>query len=474
MQNADKGNTGNPGELKGRALSVYLDLCRYVDKLPAGSPLPSLRELQRSYTAGQQTVTAALRHLAETRSISCSPRRKARLYQASSVSDGNQHSSSRSGWMPHHDATVVLGLDCILAPVWQTVIERFNENASRPVRPHYAKNLSELTELVRHGGVDFALFHVNPISQGVLETTLPFVELKEFIKTIDAKKFYPPFRIVDPDGRNWGISAALSSVVIFGNRKLAPLPCEDFTWPDFLPYLREIKNSRTGLLYPFAFNGYSTFLMHEGVKMVDPDTGRLALSGENFAGALQLLKDILEEGIAPLYSETYHDRSGLRWFENRQIASREAFHSHIKDFMTFYPDFDLLPIPVRKGVKRSIYSEFFSICAGSIYYNTAWDFIKFVLSPAIQQYLSTENTMMPVLRGLRPPHLSQEQFEVFSDTLDESVPPPEEYFLPVPVRLIIETEIDRWIRFGGCIDEILRDAEKSCLQRMSCIKVFSR
>ena len=473
MQNSDKKNTVKNGKLKGRALSVYLDLCRYVDTLPAGSPLPSLRELQRRYTAGQQTVTAALRHLAETRAVSCSPRRKARLYQASSV-PGNQHTSSRSGGMQHHDATVVLGIDCMLAPVWQTVIERFNESSSRPVRPHYTKNLSELTELAQRGEVDFTLFQVNPISQGLLGTTLPFVELKEFIKTIDTKKFYPPFRIVDPDGRNWGISAALSSIVIFGNRRLASLPCGDFTWPDLLPYLREIKNSRTDLLYPFAFNGYSTFLMHEGVKMVDPDTGRLSLSVENFSGALQLLKDILEEGIAPLYSETYHDRSGLRWFENGEIASREAFHSTVKNFMALYPEFDLVPMPVAKGVKRSIYSEFFSICAGSIYYNTAWDFIKFVLSPEIQRFLITENTMMPVLRGLRPPHISQEQFDVFSETLNESAAPLEEYFLPVPVRLIIETEIDRWIRFGGRIDEMLHNAEKSCLQRMSCIKVFSR
>jgi ABC-type glycerol-3-phosphate transport system substrate-binding protein len=297
--------------------------------------------------------------------------------------------------------------------------------------------------------------------------------LKEFVKTIESGKFYPPFRMIDPNGRNWGISVTLTTPVILGNRKIASLPCGDFTWQALLPYLREIKKKKSELLYPFAFNGYFTFLMHEGVRMIDTETGGLLFSEENFTTSLKLLKDMLGEGIAPLFSEIYYARSGQRWFENKQIAAREAFHSNLKSLMPFHPEFDILPMPAPKGIQRTVYSEFFTICTGSMYYNTAWDFIKFALSPEIQRFLVTENTMMPALRNLKPPHLSTEQFDVLSKSMEKSIVKIEEYYLPVPIRLIIETEIDRWIKFGGRIDDLLNDLEKSCRQRMSCLNMFS-
>jgi hypothetical protein len=173
-----------------------------------------------------------------------------------------------------------------------------------------------------------------------------------------------------------------------------------------------------------------------------------------------------------LFSETYYDQSGVRWFESGQIAAREIFHSAVRHFMEFCPEFDLLPMPAAAGVGRSVFSEFFSICTSSINYSTAWDFIMFALSRPIQKFLIEANTVMPVKRHLRPPHLTSEQFNVFAEVLNNSSMRPEDYYLPVQLRLIIETGVDRWIKFNGDIEEFLLDLEKSCRQRLGHLEAY--
>lgn len=469
MQNGNvkKAVSDQSDKIKGRAFEIYLDLCRRVDKLPPNSQLPSLRELQRHYTAGQQTITTVLDRLAETRLLLRQPRRKIRLNPIVSAAKINHH-TSHSHWSPKSNVAATFGLDCSLAPAWQPIIDRFNQSSSRMIKPHYVKTLPDLIGLAQHGNVDFALFHTNPISQGELGSTLPFIELKEFIKTLRLNDFYPALQIIDPDGRHWGIAASLTLSAIFSNRRFGRLPCADLTWQELLPHLRQLKKANPKLLHSFEFNGYSTFLLNEGVKMVDPETGEISLACENFADSLQLLKNIMGEGIAPLYSETYHDQSSRRWFEDGQVAAKE-------DWTTSAPlhlEFDVLPMPAHKGIARAVYSEFFSICSGSMYYNTSWDFIKFVLSPEGQQLVTEGNTVFPVRRHLRPPYLTPEQFEVFAQVLERCTVKLEDYYLPVQLRLIIETGIDRWVKFGGSVKELLYDLEKNCRQRLEHLSVF--
>jgi hypothetical protein len=471
MQNGEvkQVQTAQSGKIKGRAFEIYLDLCRYVDNLPPGSLLPSLRELQRRYTASQQTIVAVLDRLAETRSLQRQPRRKIRLNPIISAPEVNHH-TSHLRWLPQRNVAATLGLDCSLAPAWQPIIDSFNQSSSRMIKPHYVKTLPELIELTQHGNVDFALFHVNPILQGELGNTLPFIELKEFIKTLHLNDFYPALQIIDPDGRHWGIAANLTLSVIFSNRSFGRLPCADLTWQELLPHLRQLKNANPELLYPFEFNSYSTFLLNQGVKMVDPETGELMFTEKSFADSLELLKNILKEGVAPLYSETYYNQAGRYWFENGQVAAKEDWWTSIK--IPLHQKLDVLPMPVQKGVARSGHSEFFSICSGSMYYSIAWDFIKFVLSPAIQQFLIEASAVMPIRRHLLPPYLSTEQFEVFAQALEQCTAKLEDYYLPVQLRLIIETGIDRWVRFGGPLSEFLCDIEKNCRQRLEHLSAF--
>ena len=456
-----------PEKIKGRALEIYLDLCRKVDKIPSGNTLPSLRELQRHYAASQKTVRTALEHLGATHQLLRQPRRKTRIFTSAGTQSESMH------WIPQHTAVTTLGLSCSIAATWQPIIDRFNENNHRIIRPHYVESLSELIELSHQGKIDFVLFHCNPIMNGLLDNTLPFIDMKEFIKTIKLSDFYPGMLVIDPERRNWGIAANLSTSIILSNRRFGSLPCRDFTWDELLPYLRKIKQDNPKLLYPFWLNGYAVFLMQNGVNMVNPKTGELSFASDNFTASLQLLKNIIDEGIVPLFSETYYDRSGSRWFENGQIAAREMFHSSVKHFMEFCPECDLLPMPAASGVSRNIFSEFFSICTSSINYSTAWDFIMFSLSRSIQNFLIETNTIMPVRRHLSPPHLTPEQFNVFAEVLNSSSMRPEDYHLPVQLRLIIETGVDRWNKFGGDIDNFLNDLERSCKQQLQHGKAYS-
>lgn len=455
-----------PEKIKGRALEIYLDLCRDADKMPTGSVLPSLRELQRRYSASQKTVKTALDHLATTRQLLRQPRRKTRIFSTAST-------QKTSHWIPQHTLVTTLGLSGSIAATWQPIIDRFNENNHRIIKPHYVETLPELIELSCQGKVDFVLFHCNPILDGCLGSTLPFIDLKEFIKTMKLGDFYSAMLIVDPGNRFWGIAADLAISVILSNRRFGKLPCEDFTWGELLPYLRKIKKDNPTLLYPLGLNGYSIFLMQNGVNMVDSVTGELNFSPDKFTDSLYLLKSIINENIAPLFSETYYDHASMRWFENNQVAACEIFPSVIKHFGEFCPEFDLLPMPAAPGAVRSVFSEFFSICASSINYSTAWDFIMFALSRPIQKLLIENNTVMPVRRHLAPPHMTPEQFDVFSNVLDNSSMRPEDYYLPVPLRLMIETGVDRWIKFNGDIKEFLFDLEKSCRLRLKNLKPYS-
>lgn len=454
-------------KIKGRALTIYLDLCRQVDQLPPGGLLPSMRKLQRQYTASQQTISTALKHLAATRPLLRQPRRRARLSPAIETHSEQMHCK------PQHTTVTTLGLSGSIAATWQPIIDFFNEKNKRIIKPHYVKNLPELIKLSQHGQIDFSLFHCNPVMNGVLGSTLSFINLKDLVKTIKINDFYPGLLMTDPQNRHWGISAVLSSSIILANRRFGHIPCKDFSWDELLPYFRKCKNNYSKLLYPFMFNGYSIFLMNNGVTMVDRNTGKIKFDKEKFANSLHSLKTVLDEALAPLFSDTHYDLASLQWLGDGKIAAREIFHSSLKQFMTFGPDVDLLPMPAAPGVKRTMFSEFFSICASSINYGTAWDFIKFVLSTPIQKLLIESNTVMPVRRHLRPSHLSPEQFEVFAEVLEKSCSQPEDYYLPVQLRLLIETGVDRWNKFGGDIDDFLDDLEKSCQQQLRHWEVYS-
>lgn len=447
--------------IKGRALEIYQDLAAKVDLLQPGETLPSIRALQRQYYASQKTICAALHHLEASCSLIRQPRRKARL----SIESDTSGSGVRRLF-------TVLGLSSSVAANWQPVIDLFNERHRRQIKPHYVDTLEELVALCQYGQVDFAMFHCNPITQGTLSNSLSFINLQELAKTLHADDYYPGLLISDPEQRFWGIVATLSTSAFFVNRSFAHIACQDYTWEELLPQLRKLQQTHRDLLYPFVFNGYYTFLMHNGARMLDPgNPSRLCFNNPQFINALKILQKILKEQLAPLFSETYFHQSSLRWFENRQIGAMEIFLTAVKRMKVISPEYDLFPMPAQRGVRREVYSEFFSICASSLNYATAWDFIKLTLSKQVQQLLTRHMMNMPIRRHLRPEHFTQEQFQVFAGVLENGCNPPENYYLPIQLRLLIETGVDRWMKYGGDMEEFLCDLEKSCQQRLENLKV---
>ncbi len=450
-----------PELIKGRALEVYQDLAAKVDLLQPGETLPSIRALQRQYFASQKTICAALRHLESSCSLIRQPRRKARL----SIEPGHPLGGQQG-------LVTVLGLSSSVSANWQPVIDLFNERHRRQIRPHYVDTLEELVALCQYGQVDFALFHCNPITQGTLSNSLSFINLQELAKTLNADDYYPGLLISDPEQRSWGIVASMSTSAFFVNRSFAHIPCQDYTWEELLPQLRKMQLAHRDLLYPFVFNGYYTFLMHNGARMLDTDNpSRLCLNNPQFIHALKFLQAILNDHLAPLFSETYLHQSSFRWFENKQIGAMEIFLTAVKRMRVISPDYDLFPMPAHRCVKREVYSEFFSICASSLNYATAWDFIRLTLSEQVQQLLIRNMMNMPIRRHLRPEHFTPEQFDVFAGVLENGCNPPENYYLPIQLRLLIETGVDRWMKYGGDLEDFLGDLERSCQQRMEHLKV---
>lgn len=452
--------------LKGRAREIFLDLCVQTDRLPSGSPLPSIRELQKKYTAGQGTVTNALKYLAASRSLSHTPRKRTRLTPSSVKS----LPPDEADYTIRHERSVQgtsLAFMGYLRDAWEPVVAQFNQTHREKISIRYAQTLKELVSFALNAEADFILFHTHPVISEAIPDTQAFVSMTSLCASLDRELYYPSAFLQDPAGRLWGIAPNIVIPALFYNPRYAAPPEKNLSWNEFWSGLDTIARNHPELAYVFSFDGYMHFLFNSGVRFVHPKTGKVEFDPASFEKPLLFLKQITGKRLAPLVSESFYGGYGRSMFFEEKIAICQRAHSTGRIFQQNLPACVPHPYPFAENSMTSAASEFFSICMHSLNYETAWKFIEFALSPDIQRKMLHAGHSIPSLRNLRPEGMDEKCFELFVDYINRTGSRPEDYLFPLGARLILEAGIDRWLRFGGNMREMLADLEKSCSQNIN-------
>ena len=437
--------------LSNRAAEIYSILREECIQLPPGSPLPSLRRVQKRFHVGQATASQALHALAE----SCGTAHCARTKLRKPATSSSVHKLRES-----------ILIICQSCPKnWQPLIDAYNRQSASAVVPYPVNDINDCVNASMQGKGDFVLFPSTPFMTGSVENSLAWVNLETLAADLDKKMFYPATFLADPEGRFWGIAPALNLMMLSCYRDMLDLPVQKWSWPSLSPHLEKLQEKHPGLEYAFVLDGYVTFLFDNGADMVSPGTGRLYFDEEKFSAPLLYLKDKITRGLTPRFSDIYmHHWDRMRLFSSQKTAVGQFFLSRLPA----QKQVAVLPSPSAEGARHCALSEVFSICCGSLNYEAAWNFIRYTLSEPAQRYLSS--AMMPVLRNLRPAWLDDDRFSIFADAASHAISRPEDYFFCHQARLMLQSGLDMWFRHGGNLKYMLKDLERSCQQCVNFTK----
>ena len=113
--------------------------------------------------------------------------------------------------------------------------------------------------------------------------------------------------------------------------------------------------------------------------------------------------------------------------------------------------------PAAEGVPYTVISEVMAIPPGSIRYEQALNFIKYVLTPPAQQLLLSRMNGFSVLNDLKPLGMTSLIYDTFAPVLSRALRSPcEDMITPVNYRFF-ESGIDRLIKYGGDLSRFVND-----------------
>ena len=214
-------------------------------------------------------------------------------------------------------------------------------------------------------------------------------------------KYYETMFLRDAAGKLRGIAPALVPKLLFYNQYAECIPPQkDLTLKSLPGILRKIKQKHPELLYAAVFDSYLNFFVNGGldpIKSLSHHFNDL----KKWEEMVDYFRQLYHEKLVPSLSDLVNYNYGYSFFADGQIAMIELYYSKIPRF-TESDYIDFIQSPRANGVPLSVISEVIGICHGSIRYEQAWDFIKYVLLPPVQHLLLSRMNAFSILRGLRP------------------------------------------------------------------------
>ena len=343
------------------------------------------------------------------------------------------------------------------APVWNPIVDEFNATHKHRIAVQYLPAFSALQHSLRSSKFDFCLNIDNPVMFGFINDTSSFIDLSPILTELDTTRYYPTLTVVESCRPDMGDCTQSNRPGIV----LQPCCFQDTRRQIYLGRIPRAsqgdcpeKACRDALavhLQPLL-----RILVCPGVRLLNPETLRFNPSS-SLKAALDDFKNFISADLAPLISDVYLNREDLRLFYGNCAA--------IKGFnMPLLPmdrNYRVMPFPVTPGQSNVVYYEFFSIRSDSMNYRTAWDFIKFAISAKAQRMMALSSHTMPVMRGIAPAFLKKNEFRLFADYLENGVSIPEQTYFTFANRNILESAIDRYLRFGGSYPQLLAELENS-------------
>ncbi len=457
-----------PSSLKGRLLEIYQGIIAETQGLPGGYMLPSVRELQRRYRAGQQTILRVLDELERQQLIQrfrrkgvriapvCGDRAADAVTQVNTPFSDNRHSLS----IPRRQQSTQLLMQQMLVPIWIPLVEKFNRFFPNwKISIVSCVSTSELFQSSANSSADFILFPTNPCLLDSHCNTWQFMDLRKLMNTLDCSCFYDALAVEEPGGRVIGIAPSLGITMLYCREaQCQPPPPLKWNWKEFIDYGRNLLRLNPKLKYACFLDGYIYYLYHSGQLLIQPETGQLHFSYDGLAKPLERLKRMVRERIVPIFSEMYEQDRQYTLFSQHQLAIFEQTTG-----WQFDANGNCLQRPIpRENNSGVLASEQFSIRASSMRYESCWEFIKFMLSEEIQKDLAESQRCFPVRRGIFSTHTPEMERPVFEEYLNGSSRRLEDFYFPLSARYVLEVGIDQWLKMGGNLREILQNLERSC------------
>ncbi len=249
-------------------------------------------------------------------------------------------------------------------------------------------------------------------ARGVLADLTPFIEND---RGFDLGDFYDA--ALDGWGRYRGRVYALPTdldlTAMFYNRKMfdkagIPYPDETWDWDRYLEVCRKLTKDLDGDgridQWGTSLDGYwQSYVYQNGGSILNEDNTRCMLDRPEAYEAIQWMADLrLKWGVAPSPADTADlGLTGL-WASGRlgmyftgSWAAAMVFRDRVKDF-----DWDVAPVP--KGRQRATFlgGSAFAMISSTRHPKEAWELVKFLTSPYVQERWAREYQIMPSRRSV--------------------------------------------------------------------------
>lgn len=434
------------GKNSTRAQEIFNCLLEEYDLPKLTKQFPSVRKIRTAFRCGQNTATEALNMLAEHFHFKRIPRSKSRLTLdlSEGVSVWNDFLYQK------RQCTVVM--DQATAYYWQPVIDAYNQEHPSALKVRLICHLGEYAQIIDSGEADLLLLPNHPAVVGIKGGVSRFMELPGFDGEFLPGALHPAALVRDPEGAVRGIAPELVPKLLIFNKNLAGLPEKQMDIFELPQHLKKIKELNPGIRYSALFESYWGFFSNCGLNIAAlPEKEESAI--KCCSNAIELFRTLYKEKLVPAISDLLDFDYSL--FFNGDAAMIEPFYSKIPRAGSDRYRFALSP--AAEGVPYTVISEVMAIPPGSIRYEQALNFIKYVLTPPAQQLLLSRMNGFSVLNDLKPLGMTSLIYDTFAPVLSRALRSPcEDMITPVNYRFF-ESGIDRLIKYGGDLSRFVND-----------------
>ena len=434
-----------------RINEIFACLLEEYDLPKLTKKFPSVREIRTAFRCGQNTATAVLNMLAEHFHFKRIPRSKSRL--SLDVSGACGSSVWNDFLYQKRQCTIVIPQASAFC--WQPLIEEYNKEHRRPLKLHLICHLEEYSDIIDSGEADLLLLPNHPATIGINGGISRFMDLSGIADKFAPEHLHPAAMIRDQENNLRGIAPALVPKLVIFHKELSALPEERMNIFDLPEILGKIKNANSALRYAAIFDSYLNFFSNCGLDipaLLNGAPGEKELCRK----AIELFHKLYSEKLVPANSELLD--FGCPSFFSCETAMMESYYSKIPRSCESRYRFDLSP--AKPGIPYTVISEALVVCPGSIRYEQAWEFIKYVLTPPAQQMLLARMNGFSVLNGLKPLGMPRIIYDLFAPALKNAVRCSYENLM-TPARFrFFESGIDRLIKYGGDLNSFLDDLKK--------------
>ncbi|MBN1446207.1 MAG: extracellular solute-binding protein [Candidatus Omnitrophica bacterium] len=456
----------------GRTKEVYDNLREDIIKMFPGSVIPSIKQLQNSYSAGQSTVVKAISALEDEGLLIRKPRKG--VFVAGNIPETSHLKIPRHSYpswisVPHDHITFAVPVTSEIS-LWNSLASAFNSS-----QPHVPVIMHQITEkeiflpAAENEMPDMAVFSHPLVTNYPYFNSLDWLDLSPFLNTVNQKDYYPNAFIRDGENRAWGASPYLTTSMIVLNKKVfrecgEDIPGDSWTWEDLFDVSVRLKQkmARKGIRWALVLMGYMNYFFHKGVSFRDAKTEQYIVNTPDMKEAFVFLKrTIVEEKTVPMWSEIRGKHNSLDIVENGLSAMFEEY-SYYKEQKNRGFEIGIAPIPVSAGGIRTVSMSPICISSASLNIDDCWEFLKFILSEEGQKIVASSTNSLPARKSVIPEGLSPERLRVQQRAAAEGEIIYRRWPDIFAVRGIIESAFEKWLRFGGNLDELLNETEMVC------------